>query len=750
MGVVWLANDNVLDRQIALKFLPEIVRMDEASFEELKAETKRCLDLTHPNIVRIHDIVHDDRSAAIAMEYVPGKSLAALRLKRPKGVFDVEETERILGQLIDALRYAHDDAKVVHRDLKPGNVLMSESGAVKLADFGISRSISDSVSRASMQFSSSGTLAYMSPQQALGEAPAVTDDVYSLGAMVYELLTSKPPFFRGELLAQVEKAKAPSMLSRRSELGIEGSPIPDSWERAVARALSKTAEDRQGSAMDFWEELHGHKTARSQTQPSVSFTAGLKLTQQTQQRPIAEAPRQKKPWPAVAVSLTAITLVIGLLFFGSQARRTGESRPPAAISQEELALGASPKPSPSPSALTKPVPAPPSPAAGSASAKQSNLTVPDDLPTIAQAIAQAADHATIHLRSGEYRESLEITRALTLTCEKDAEAVIVSPSDQVSTLTITNSKGVRLEHLQFRHPGDVLESGKFAPVLSANHSDVSLDQCAVEAGAGDGAVFSGEGTSQISNSSFTGNADRGLVVDHGAKVEVSSSRFERNGTSGMVVVFGGAHATIVNCTHATNGHSGLEVSRGGIASVTSSTFSGNRRAGIFLEGTATAASTIDGCNCTENKGFGIHVQNGAVAQIAGGSVNRNEERGISFVDPGANCSVIGTQIADNTYYGIFFQAHSPVPALIRATVCSGHAYSGIVGDGPALLTIKDNHCDLNREDGILLGNGMAGELSGNVCSKNSRYGISLSEASPNLILGENELKENAQAPLFRQ
>jgi len=141
MGVVWLAGDTTLDRQVALKFLPEIVRLDESSFEELKSETKRCLELTHPNIIRIYDIVHDARSAAIAMEYVSGKSLAALRLKRPKGIFEVEETGRILGQLVDALRYAHEEVEVVHRDLKPGNVLMSESGTVKLADFGISRSI---------------------------------------------------------------------------------------------------------------------------------------------------------------------------------------------------------------------------------------------------------------------------------------------------------------------------------------------------------------------------------------------------------------------------------------------------------------------------------------------------------------------------------------------------------------------------------------------------------------------------------
>jgi len=170
----------------------------------------------------------------------------------------------------------------------------------------------------------------------------------------------------------------------------------------------------------------------------------------------------------------------------------------------------------------------------------------------------------------------------------------------------------------------------------------------------------------------------------------------------------------------------------------------------LIEGAASNPTTLDACHYLENKLDGVHVQDGGVVQIAGGSARRNGERGLSFVDAGPNCSVIGTQVADNVYYGIFLQSHAQVPAMFRANVCTGHAYSGIVGEGPALLTVKDNQCEANLEDGILLGKGVGGEVSGNVCFRNSRFGIALDGASQSLVVGENKLEGNGEAPFFRQ
>ncbi len=189
MGVVWQALDEKLDRDIALKFLPELVASDREAANDLKRETRRALDLTHPRIVRIFDFVQNERAAAISMEYVNGHTLAALKLDQANGHYETETLKPIVSQLCDALRYAHEEAKIIHRDLKPANLMLNSKGELKITDFGIAATLSDTTTRITRMTGTSGTAIYMSPQQMMGEKPAVTDDVYSLGATLYELLT---------------------------------------------------------------------------------------------------------------------------------------------------------------------------------------------------------------------------------------------------------------------------------------------------------------------------------------------------------------------------------------------------------------------------------------------------------------------------------------------------------------------------------------------------------------------------------
>src|ERR1700686_5373880 len=165
MGVVWLARDEELELNVALKFLPDLVVHDLAVLDELKRETRRSLQLTHHNIVRIHDFVQDAESACISMEYVDGPTLSALRVDQPNRVFEPEELLAWTEQICEALEYAHSHAKIVHRDIKPANLMLNSKGDLKVADFGIARSLSDSLSMLTMARGTSGTLAYMSPQQ---------------------------------------------------------------------------------------------------------------------------------------------------------------------------------------------------------------------------------------------------------------------------------------------------------------------------------------------------------------------------------------------------------------------------------------------------------------------------------------------------------------------------------------------------------------------------------------------------------
>jgi serine/threonine protein kinase len=249
MGIVWLARDERLDRLVALKLVPESVNFDASAQEDLKRETRKSLLLTHPNIVRIFDFVEDEHSAAISMEYVDGATFSSMRVKKPNRCFEVDEIAPLVTALCDALSYAHESAGLVHRDLKPANLMVNSRNELKITDFGIACTLRDSLSHASAP-TSSGTLNYMSPQQLLGEDPSASDDIYAVGAMLYEMLSSKPPFYGGDVASQVREVVPPTIAQRRAKLGIKGSSIPKHWEETIAACLAKETERRPRTAAD--------------------------------------------------------------------------------------------------------------------------------------------------------------------------------------------------------------------------------------------------------------------------------------------------------------------------------------------------------------------------------------------------------------------------------------------------------------------------------------------------------------------
>ncbi len=255
MGIVWLACDEELERDVALKFLPDLMIQDHSVFDQLKRETKRCLELTHPHIVRIYDFIHDERSGCISMEYVDGETLSNLRAEKEQKVFEPDEIATWISQLCDALDYAHNHAKIIHYDLKPTNLMVNQHGDLKISDFGIARSLTDSVSRLTLEQGRSGTLVYMSPQQLNGEPGTHLDDIYSLGASIYELLASKPPFYSGNIDRQICERVAPSITERRKELDIEPAFIPPIWKDTVAACLAKDPSRRPQSPTELAQRL---------------------------------------------------------------------------------------------------------------------------------------------------------------------------------------------------------------------------------------------------------------------------------------------------------------------------------------------------------------------------------------------------------------------------------------------------------------------------------------------------------------
>jgi len=348
MGVVWLARDEELDRDVALKFLPELIVHDRAVLNDLKHETRRSLELTHKNIVRIYDFVHDNTSGCISMEYVDGDTLSNLRADKAHKVFETGELEDWISELCDALDYAHNHARIVHRDLKPANLMVNRRGDLKVTDFGIARSLSDSVSKLTMPRGTSGTLVYMSPQQLEGERGTPLDDIYSAGASIYELLTSRPPFYSGNIDRQIREKVPPPMMERRKELEIEGEPIDANWEQVVLACLAKDPARRPQSVSEIADRL--------EVSVPKTHRATHREHSERKQLPKFDATPSRK-WLSLGLKVVVSVGLIALAaaaawFFAHQSNRV--KPPPIASQQTPASLEPVPTTEPKRAPTTKP------------------------------------------------------------------------------------------------------------------------------------------------------------------------------------------------------------------------------------------------------------------------------------------------------------------------------------------------------------------------------------------------------------
>jgi serine/threonine protein kinase/tetratricopeptide (TPR) repeat protein len=227
-GVVWLARDSELEEDVALKVLaPELAQSDR-HVTLLREECHKARQLQHPNIVRVHDFHELDGHYFISMQYVPGGSLVQRR------GMSLDKVLPLLVMICDALEYAHRNG-IIHRDLKPSNVLVDPRGIAYLADFGIAASLDPEVA----QLRGGGSLPYMSPQQLDGAPPAVADDVYGIGSLLYELVAGQPLFHPG---ASAERVRDETPLI--PETDGTGQDLPDPLRNLLMATLDKTPERR--------------------------------------------------------------------------------------------------------------------------------------------------------------------------------------------------------------------------------------------------------------------------------------------------------------------------------------------------------------------------------------------------------------------------------------------------------------------------------------------------------------------------
>ncbi len=235
MAVVYRGYDLVLDRPVAIKVLRGQFAADASFLRRFEREAQAAARLSHPNIVSVYDVGRDDGTRYIVMEYVPGKTLKQLILEHAP--FSLDEAIHIVRQVAAALDYAHQHG-LVHRDIKPQNILVDERGFVKVTDFGIAKGLTD-VSLTEAGFGM-GTVHYVSPEQARGEPATPASDIYALGVVLYEMLTGRLPFDAdnpiGLAMQHVHEAPPPPRQFNPN--------IPPAVEAIILRALAKDPRQR--------------------------------------------------------------------------------------------------------------------------------------------------------------------------------------------------------------------------------------------------------------------------------------------------------------------------------------------------------------------------------------------------------------------------------------------------------------------------------------------------------------------------
>jgi serine/threonine protein kinase len=294
MATVYLARDATLQRLVALKILAEHLSGDAAFRERFLREARFAARLAHPNVVRAFNAGETDGRPYIVMEYVPGETVADLLEGR--GQLSPAEAVDIGQQACAGLQHVHEHG-LVHRDVRPQNLLLRDDGCIKLGDLGIARAAD--WTQLTMHGTILGTAAYLSPEHAAGEEVTPAADVYSLGAVLYELLTGRPP--------DADAIVPPRDLEPR---------IPDRLEAALMRCLARDARFRPASAAELGADL---RAALDDRRPPTQATIPL-----PERRVHVSVPGHGAwTWITAAAAIAAVALVVGLLRLGGS-----ESKPP--------------------------------------------------------------------------------------------------------------------------------------------------------------------------------------------------------------------------------------------------------------------------------------------------------------------------------------------------------------------------------------------------------------------------------------